>query len=77
MENQNHSKSDHYCSESCCVPPKKISTWKKWISIAVILAAAAIITVKLMCKEDATQVKCCDNHEDAICCPHAKLDTNE
>jgi hypothetical protein len=49
MENQNISKQDCGCSDgSCCAPQKKNSTWKIWIFIAIILAAAAIATVKIV-----------------------------
>jgi len=75
MENQNISNQDCGCSDGCCTPQKKNSPWKKWIFIAIVLAAAAIVTVKLIGKDDT--VKCCDKPEDTSCCPESKTDNDE
>jgi len=73
QENQNISKVDCGCSDgSCCTPQKKNSMWKKWIFIAIILAAGAIITVKLVCKQDTIPEKCCPDSENSTCCPQSK-----
>ena len=89
MENQFNSNQNCGCSDgSCCIPQKKNSPWKKWIFIAIILAAAAIITVKLINKDDEIPVKCCDKTENTTekccdktetksCCPKSKSDNNE
>ena len=70
MENQSNSKSDCGCSDgSCCTPPKKSSPWKKWIFIAIIIAAAAIVTVKLVTKQDASTEQCCPDAENSSCSP--------
>jgi hypothetical protein len=76
MENQNKSNQDCGCSDdSCCVPTKKSSPWQKWIFIAIIVAAAAIVTVKLINKDDSAQEQCCDKPE--TCCPQSNSDSNE
>jgi len=78
MENQNTSKQDCGCSDSsCCTPQKKNSPWQKWIFIAIIVAAVAIVTVKLMNKKEEVPVKCCDKTENATCCPQSQSDNNE
>jgi hypothetical protein len=64
MENQMNPTQDCGCSDGCCTPREKSSPWKKWAFIAIILAAAAIITVKLV--SDGSSAKCC---EDTSCCP--------
>ena len=75
MENQANSKQDCGCSDGCCTPQKKSSPWKKWIFIAIVLAAAAVITVKLVNKNDAMPEKCCDNPENTSC--NSKSENNE
>ena len=67
MENQTNSNQDCGCSDGCCTPQKKNSLWKKWIFIAIILAATAIIVIKLFGKDDAIPTKCCDNPENTSC----------
>ena len=76
MENQRNSNQDCGCSDSsCCTPQKKNSPLKKWIFIAIILAAAAIVTVKLVNKDVSAEEECCDKPE--TCCPQSKSDNNE
>jgi len=76
MENKSNAKQDCGCSDSsCCTPQRKSNPWQKWIFIAIIVAAAAIVTVKLINKEDEIPVKCCDNPD--TCCPQSKSDSNE
>ena len=70
MENQSNSKVDCGCSDGCCTPLKKSSPCKKWIFIAIILAAAAIVTVKLVNKPE----KCCTSSESSTCCPQSKTE---
>ena len=74
MENQTNSNQDCGCGDGCCTPQKKSSPWQKWIFIAIILAAVAIITVKLACKEDATPAKCCEKTENSSCCSQSKTE---
>ena len=74
MENQTNSTPDCDCSDGCCTPPKKTNPWKKWIFIAIILAAGAIVTIKLVGKQDVPSAKCCETTEcktteNAPCCP--------
>jgi len=73
MENQSNSKVDCGCSDGCCTPQKKNSPYKKWIFIAIIIAAAAIITVKLVNKPE----QCCPSSENSTCCPQSKPESNE
>jgi hypothetical protein len=72
MENQNVSNQDCGCSDGCCTPQKKNSPWKKWIFITIIIAAAAIVTVKLVNKDSSAQEPCCDKPE--TCCPQSKTE---
>jgi len=69
MENQTNSKQDCGCSDGCCTPQKKSSPWKKWIFIGIILAAGAIVTIKLVGKHDTPPAKCCETTEKSSCCP--------
>ena len=75
MENQTNLNQDCGCSDGCCTPQKKNNPWNKWIFIVIILAAAAIVTIKLINKDDVAPAKCCDNPE--TCCPQSKSDSNE
>jgi len=68
MENQTDSKQDCGCSDGCCTPPKKSNPWNKWIFMAIILAAVAIVTIKLINKEDTPPAKCCDHKDNPACC---------
>ncbi|MCL2312672.1 MAG: hypothetical protein FWC41_09365 [Firmicutes bacterium] len=68
MKNQTNLTQDCGCSDGCCTPQKKNSPWKKWVFIAIILAAAAIITVKLVNKDVSAQENCCDKPENISCC---------
>ena len=47
MENQTNVNQDCGCSDGCCTPSKN-SPLKKWLFVAVILTAGAIIAIKLM-----------------------------
>jgi hypothetical protein len=68
MENQNISEQNCGCSDGCCTPQKeKNSKWTKWIFVAIILAAAVIVTVKLVSKPDVPE-QCCPTTENATCC---------
>jgi len=71
MENQTNLKQDCGCGDGCCPPKKKGSYWRKWIFIVIILAAGAIVTVKLVGKNDAPTAKCCETTETSSCCPQS------
>ena len=77
MDNQSNLKQDCGCSDGCCTPQTKSNPWKKWIFIAIILTAMAIVTVKLVSKDDTTSEKCCDKPENTTCCPQPKSENNE
>jgi len=72
MENQTNSNQNCGCSDGCCTPQTNNCPWKKWIFIAIILAALAIVTVKLINKDDETPVPCCDKTENTTCCPQSE-----
>jgi len=77
MENQTNSNQDCGCGEGCCTPKKKSNLWKRVLSIIIILAAGAIITVKLVGKQDTPPEKCCDTKETPACCPQTEQDSTE
>jgi hypothetical protein len=52
MEEKKTLKQDCGCDSDCC-QPKKNNNWKKFIFIAVILAAGIIVTVKLVGNKNA------------------------
>ncbi|MBU0764766.1 MAG: hypothetical protein KJ607_08025 [Bacteroidetes bacterium] len=52
MENQSNSKQDCGCSDGCCTPSKKGKLWTKLVFVAIIVTAGAIITVKLVGKNE-------------------------
>jgi len=69
MEDQNISTQDCGCSDGCCTPPKKSnSLWKRIIFIVIILAAGAIITVKLIGKDNTPSTECCPATQGVPCC---------
>ena len=72
MADKSNSNQDCGCSDGCCTPPKKNNPFAKWIFIAIILAAAAIVAVKLVGKNNSAQEKCCDKPEITSCCPQSK-----
>ena len=74
MENQSTSKFDCGCSDGCCTPPTKSSPWKKWVFIAIILLAGAIVAIKFITKDDAEPAKCCENLENTSCSKESKCD---
>jgi len=49
-ENKNQ---DCGCDDGCCQPKKK-NTWSKWIFALILLAAVAIIGIKLTGRSDAS-----------------------
>jgi len=65
MENKKNTNQDCGCSDGCCTPSKN-SPWKKWLFIAVILAAGVIVTIKLVSNHCASSTECCDTTES--CC---------
>jgi len=73
MENQEKLKQDCSCSEGCCTPQKKVNLWKRLLFIIIILAAASIITVKLVGKNDTASAKCCNTTETAPCCSQSEI----
>ena len=76
MENQKNSNQDCGCSDGCCTPQTKNNPCRKWIFIAIIVAALAIVTVKLINKDDETPVPCCDKTENPACCPKSESETD-
>ena len=52
MEDNKNETKDCGCDSDCC-QPKKSNTWKKLLFIAIILAAGAIVTVKLVTNKTA------------------------
>jgi len=73
MENQSTINQDCGCSDGCCTPKKKSNPWKKWIFIAIILAAVSIVTIKLVAKQGTQSEKCCPA-ETSTCCPQPKVE---
>jgi hypothetical protein len=67
MENQN-SNQNCDCGDGCCTPSTKSNLWKRLLFCVIILAAGAIITAKMVGKNDETVAKCCPT-EAAKCCP--------
>ena len=67
MENQKNSNQDCGCGDGCCTP-QKMKSWQRWIFIAIILAAVAIVTVKLINKDDTQTEECCPTTD---CCPQS------
>ena len=63
MENQNNLEQDCDCEKGCCTHQNKTPAWKKWLFIAIIFVAIAIIFVKLTDNSDAFLEKCCDTCE--------------
>jgi len=74
MENQNNSNQNCSCGEGCCPPQKKGNFWKRLLFIIIILAAGAIIAIKLVCKHDTPPEKCCNPAEKSACCPQSKTE---
>jgi hypothetical protein len=68
MENQVNSNQDCGCSDGCCTPQTKGNLWKRMLFIAIILAAGAIITVKLVGKQNTPPASCCDTSKNPACC---------
>ena len=76
MENKLNSKEECCCGKDCrCCTPTY--SWKKWIFIAIILATAAIVTMKIAGKDRTIVEKCCHKHENSSCCPQTKVDNDE
>ena len=74
MENGNNSNKDCCCGDGGCCSPQKSSIWKKLIFVLIILGAGAIITMKLLSKDDAP-TKCCDPAKGSSCCPQSIKDS--
>jgi len=68
MENQNVSNRDCGCSDGCCTPVKKGNLWTKIVFGIIVLAAAAIVTVKLVGNQKAASDDCCETTENPSCC---------
>jgi hypothetical protein len=69
MDNQEINKPDCNCNSDCC-QPKKNKLWMKIVFIAVVLAAVAIVTVKLVVKSGPEPGTVCDSISNAnsACC---------
>ena len=81
MENQINSTQDCGCnSGDCCQPPKKNNLWKKTLFIVVILAAVAIVTLKMVGKSDNRHLSGNDSlciHHQKSCCDTSEAKENE
>lgn len=53
MENENNTNQDCGCGTDCCTP-KKSNLWMKIIFIVIVVAAAAIVTIKLTGAKNAS-----------------------
>ncbi len=53
MEDKKNNSKECGCNGTDCCQPKKNNTWKTYVFIAVIVAAAAIVTVKLVGNNNA------------------------
>ena len=73
MENENKEKKDCGCGPDCC-PPKKNKLWMKIVFGAVILAAIAIISIKLCCPGCGSDNKCSGKTEKSCCADSTKPD---
>ena len=68
MENQNNSSQDCGCGDGCCTP-QKLSPWKKWAFITILLVAGVIVTVKLAGNNGTLPASaCCETTESSDCC---------
>ena len=67
MENKNNTNQDCGCSDGCCTPSKN-SPWKKWLFVAVILAAGVIVAFKFAGNQVASADSCCAATENTACC---------
>ena len=78
MENEKNTKQDCGCGDSCCAPSKS-KLWMKIVFIAIVVAALAIVAVKLInggadttAKKssccDSTKTKTCDKDTKSPCC---------
>ena len=72
MDNQNHPNQDCGCSDGCCTPQKKGNLWSKLIFLVIVLAAATIITIKLVANQNTSIAKCCDTPSSSSCCSPSK-----
>lgn len=75
MENKSNSNQDCGCSDGCCTPQRKNSLWKKIVFIVIILAAGAIVTMKLINKNDAPAANCCEKPGNSSCCSQSATDS--
>ena len=66
MEEQNKSNETCCCEGGCCTPSPKNSRWRKWVFLAIVLAAGAVLAVKLVSNRNATPAPCCPG---SPCCP--------
>ena len=84
MEETNKTNNDCGCEGDCCTPPKKKPSWMKWISILILVAAIAIVVVKLAGNKttavtekqsvsacDTTKGAACDTSAGSSCCSKA------
>lgn len=53
MENEKNTKQDCGCSDGCCTP-KKSKPWMKILFAVIIIAAVAIVTLKLVSKNETS-----------------------
>jgi hypothetical protein len=70
VESENK-KQDCGCDDGCCQPKKK-NTWSKWIFALILLAAIAIIGIKLTGRSDNASAKQTVVPGKAACCDTSK-----
>ena len=73
MENETNKQQDCGCNGGDCCTPKKSKLWMKIVFVAIVLAAIAIITVKLVnkgCTTEPAKKSCCSDSTKS--CNHKK-----
>ena len=76
MENHNNTETDCGCGSGCC-QPKKSNTGRIILLAVIIIAVAAIVTIKLTGKNDSKTTVNCDSTsvKQSECCDKSGLKT--
>jgi len=72
MENNMNNQPDCECGSDCYQPKKNNKLWTKIVFTIVMVAAVAIVTIKLVNKNTEGPVAA----KDSLCCPKACSDTS-